>query len=645
MRTLWPPVHAPSAQDGGDSIEAVGAAAQDPGPLLTGPNAALWVGFSAFIIIFLIVLMMLIRGRVIAPARRRAMDARFFEPAGVDADITFDAPERNEPADKRKKKAKKKRHNRKAPAPEFSGGRDVGDLDDPRAAPADDDVPAKPKKSGAPFAGLFKKKKPAEPPPSRQARDDERAEVEIEPAREDAQETIRPAYDETPEDFFGGEVHGDRAAAEEDERRGLDDDARSEDGVRGHIHTEARRDDAREAEFERRRAEAALEQRMQSLTAMQRRRTERGDGPRDDADATQSRPGAFLESRFAALADQLSARIESAAAAGGRRAHDDDAGFSNKIAAEFADALSREFTSLRKSTEDAVDKLSRRIDAMNAASPEGAAGLAQEIAGLNALLSGKAAAATAGRVQLTDLVRSVLPAERYVFAKTLSTGRTADCLIYAPNVARPIAVDARFPVEAFDEYMRDRANPDREARARDEYRRAALRHIVDIAEHLIAPGETADFAVMFAPSESIFNDLHSEFGDVVQDSYRARVWILSPTSLMACLHMMSALAGGGPEQGGEAALIGEIDALRARVAALESAAPGQAAQDHPSADETGEHRAPAPDADDATGDLFETTAEAFERLRREEALAEARRRRDPYAGGRPTFPLRSQERD
>lgn len=657
MRTLWPP-EAPSVQDGGDGIDGASETAQDPGPLLTGPATALWIGSGAFIVIFIIVLMLVIRGRVIAPARRRALaDAKFFEPAGEGAEIAFDETEATETADapksRKERKIKENRRTRGAPPGDLAVALDRDAADEDRRATPEGDAARRAerpvlraKKSASPFAGLFKKKNAEESPlPEPETDDDRFADVAITSrAPQDADDGSDFARQEAERRAAEDADYRRRAeqAREEAERRAAADRRAEEEAERARLADEERERlyrQARETEFERRKSEAALAQPLQSLSSMERRFAERPETPGEEPNGAYSRLDAALEARFERLADRLNAKIDSLALAGAPRANDDYPGFSRKMAAELSDMMRREIAALRASTENAIETLARRIDAMDAppsqSAAAGATALAQEIARLNTLLSGRTAASTAGRIQLSDLVRGVLPAERYAFARQLSTGRTADCLIYAPNLAAPIAVDARFPVEAFDYYVRRRENPDHEARARDEYRRAVLRHVVDIAENLIAPEETADFAVMFVPSEAILNDLHADFADIVQDSYRARVWIVSPTSLMASLHMMTALAGGARlRSDGDAALREEIDALWARVEALESDLDGSEAP--PAGAESARSMRPSTDeggnrAD--RGDLSLTPEEdAFDRIEREE--------RDL-----PPFPLRSQERD
>jgi len=68
-----------------------------------------------------------------------------------------------------------------------------------------------------------------------------------------------------------------------------------------------------------------------------------------------------------------------------------------------------------------------------------------------------------------------------------------------------------------------------------------LKHIADIAEKYIVPGETAEAALLFLPSEAIYAELHANFGDVVDQSYRKRVFVVSPTTLWATLNTIRAV--------------------------------------------------------------------------------------------------------
>ena len=60
-------------------------------------------------------------------------------------------------------------------------------------------------------------------------------------------------------------------------------------------------------------------------------------------------------------------------------------------------------------------------------------------------------------------------------------------------------------------------------------------HIQDIASKYIIPNETFDGAVMFIPAESIFAEIHAHYPALVEEAQKAKVWMVSPTTMMAVL--------------------------------------------------------------------------------------------------------------
>ncbi len=166
--------------------------------------------------------------------------------------------------------------------------------------------------------------------------------------------------------------------------------------------------------------------------------------------------------------------------------------------------------------------------------------LSAQVVSLQDVLSNKQARGAFGEVQLADLVRAALPPSAYAFQETLSGGRRVDCLLKLPNPPGPIAVDAKFPLESWHALRQARDDGERVAAGRA-FSAAILKHVKDIADRYIIPGETAESALMFLPSEAIYAELHAAFPEVVEKSYRARVWIVSPTTLMATLNTIRAV--------------------------------------------------------------------------------------------------------
>ena len=168
--------------------------------------------------------------------------------------------------------------------------------------------------------------------------------------------------------------------------------------------------------------------------------------------------------------------------------------------------------------------------------------LSTQVVSLQQILTNKQARGAFGEVQLNDLVSNALPPSAYALQFTLSTGARADCLLKLPNPPGSIAIDAKFPLESYHA-LRAVGAGDAQALAvaQRAFQTAMRKHITDIRDKYIVPGETAESALLFLPSEAIYAELHANFGGIVDESYRARVWIVSPTTMMATLNTVRAV--------------------------------------------------------------------------------------------------------
>ena len=81
---------------------------------------------------------------------------------------------------------------------------------------------------------------------------------------------------------------------------------------------------------------------------------------------------------------------------------------------------------------------------------------------------------------------------------------------------------------------RDAPPSERNQSAR-QFKQDIKKHIKDISTKYLIEGETADGAVMFLPAEAVFAEIHAHFPELVEEAQRARVWLVSPTTLMAVL--------------------------------------------------------------------------------------------------------------
>jgi DNA recombination protein RmuC len=166
--------------------------------------------------------------------------------------------------------------------------------------------------------------------------------------------------------------------------------------------------------------------------------------------------------------------------------------------------------------------------------------LSEQVVSLQEVLSNKQARGAFGEIQLNDIVTAALPPNAYEFQVVLENQKRADCLIKLPNPPGSIVIDSKFPLESF--HALRNAQSDREkVEAERFFKASVVKHVKDISEKYIVMGQTADSALMFLPSETIYAELYSNFTDVVETSYRSKVWIVSPTTLMATLNTVRAI--------------------------------------------------------------------------------------------------------
>ncbi|MBQ6736272.1 MAG: DNA recombination protein RmuC [Alphaproteobacteria bacterium] len=155
----------------------------------------------------------------------------------------------------------------------------------------------------------------------------------------------------------------------------------------------------------------------------------------------------------------------------------------------------------------------------------------------NILMGNKQARGTFGEKQLEDLVADIMPPETYAFQSVMETGVRPDCIIRLPYPPGDMIIDSKFPLESYSR-MTTGDNPEM---YRKQFELDVRKHIDAIAEKYIIPGKTAESAMMFIASESIFETLHREFPAAVEYANRKKVFIVSPSTLWATLNTIRAV--------------------------------------------------------------------------------------------------------
>ncbi|MDD5329672.1 MAG: DNA recombination protein RmuC [Sulfuricella sp.] len=237
----------------------------------------------------------------------------------------------------------------------------------------------------------------------------------------------------------------------------------------------------------------------------------------------------LIQSTLRHTTQQLTAAIETLTKSvdgrleqiGGKVSERLDEGF-KKTNETFANVMARLAT---------IDEAQKKID-----------GLTTNMVSLQELLGDKRSRGAFGEVQLEALIRNILPPSAYAFQHTLSNGSRADCMLKLPEPTGNVAVDSKFPLENYHRMFAAELSVAERAAAQKLFKTDVKRHIDAISEKYIAPPETSDGAVMFVPAEAVFAEIHGHHqDDVVDYAMQKRVWIVSPTTMMAILNTARAV--------------------------------------------------------------------------------------------------------
>jgi DNA recombination protein RmuC len=189
----------------------------------------------------------------------------------------------------------------------------------------------------------------------------------------------------------------------------------------------------------------------------------------------------------------------------------------------------------KQSTAENLQKLGERLAVIDRAQ-KNITDLATQVTSLQGVLANKQSRGAFGQWRMEAIIQDGLPKGAYAFQPTLPNKTRPDCCVFLPD-QRPLVIDAKFPLEGFTAY-RDAKSDDERKAAAQRLRTDVGKHVADIAQKYLIPGETQEMAFMFVPSESIYAELNDGFDDLVQKAYRARVVVVSPSILMLAIQVV-----------------------------------------------------------------------------------------------------------
>jgi len=192
-----------------------------------------------------------------------------------------------------------------------------------------------------------------------------------------------------------------------------------------------------------------------------------------------------------------------------------------------------------KQTGETFVSITERLSVIDAAQ-KNISELSTHVVSLKAIFSDKQARGAMSQDQMEAIVAEHLAPDQYEFQATLSNNSRPDCAIRIPNVRARIVVDSKFPLEAF-ETLRKADSEDVRKAAMVQVRSDIQKHVKDIAEKYLIPGEVQTPAIMFVPSDSIYAELHASFPETLRRARQDQVVVVSPHVFMLVIGTIQGL--------------------------------------------------------------------------------------------------------
>jgi DNA recombination protein RmuC len=201
-----------------------------------------------------------------------------------------------------------------------------------------------------------------------------------------------------------------------------------------------------------------------------------------------------------------------------------------EISGQVEKRLAEGFDKTTKTFNDILQRLALIDDAQKKITE-----LSSNVVSLQEVLNDKRSRGAFGEVQLNSLIRNVIPEQHFSLQHTLSNGKIADCILFLPEPTGNVVIDSKFPLENYKKMLDNQLGDHDRKAAERQFKVDIKKHINDISDKYLIDKETADGAIMFIPAEAIFAEIHAHQGDLVDYANKKRVWLASPTTLMAIL--------------------------------------------------------------------------------------------------------------
>lgn len=164
--------------------------------------------------------------------------------------------------------------------------------------------------------------------------------------------------------------------------------------------------------------------------------------------------------------------------------------------------------------------------------------LSTNIISLQDILSDKKSRGCFGEVQLHTILASVFGDKNdkvYELQYTLPNSSIADSVLRTPEPLGMVCIDSKFPLENYQRMMSKTISDTEREMFEKAFKSDVKKHIDAISSKYIIKDVTSDQAIMFLPAEAIFAEINAYHPDLVTYAQKKRVWLTSPTTLIATL--------------------------------------------------------------------------------------------------------------
>ena len=166
--------------------------------------------------------------------------------------------------------------------------------------------------------------------------------------------------------------------------------------------------------------------------------------------------------------------------------------------------------------------------------------LTENVVDLKNILSNTSKRGRLGEILLENLIKDTLPKEHYDFQKTLSNNSRVDCMIKISGSLNNLCIDSKFPKESYDKMVKANNNEEK-VKLSKSFKLDISNHVLDVKKKYIIPGETAEIALIFIPSEQIYVEIFNLFPEITQTFYDSKIFLISPTTLWIVLNSIESL--------------------------------------------------------------------------------------------------------